>query len=105
MTSLCDKQLKRWYRRFNRLYFDGRLEDVDIFYAPTNGCCGQADEDENGERIIVIDPCFALDTCQGRIAVLHEMKHLSLFPHRKHGKRFDAETARLFGLGAYKGLL
>lgn len=98
---LCDRQLRRWYRELNAKWFDGHLLDVDLLYAPHQGCSGTADQDRVG-NIILINPAYALDARTVKLTLLHEMAHISLWPYRWHGEKFQEEMQRLAQLGAFK---
>lgn len=101
---LCSSQLRRWYRDANQRWFGGKLpDDVDLFWAPHDGCSGMAWQEGDG-FVILINPAYALDFHVARLTLLHEMAHLALWPYRKHGPRFEAEMRRLAKSGAMKGL-
>lgn len=102
---LCDKQLARWYREFNAKWFDGKLpDDTDVLYAPEEGCSAIANTDEAESFFIKINPAYAVDTNIVKMMLLHELCHIALWPHKSHGKKFQAEMQRLALAGAFKGV-
>ncbi|HTV07820.1 MAG TPA: SprT-like domain-containing protein [Candidatus Aquilonibacter sp.] len=102
---LSDRQLRRWYRDFNRRFFGGCLpSDADVLYAPVDGAHGDALVESNGEFTVRINPACAIDWRIVRMTLLHEMAHLKLWPYRAHGERFEKEMQRLACAGAFKGL-
>lgn len=101
---LCDKQLARWYREFNRKWFDGRLpDDTDVLYAPYEGACGLVWHEE-GSFIIQINPAYAVDSRMVKFTLLHELCHIALHPDQSHGRAFQTEMKRLATSGAFKGI-
>lgn len=110
MTS--DKQLKLWYAKFNRLYFNGELPtDTILYWNPGNDAAAitcPVFEVADGKFEITIDPMYSGMVKWWKVLLLHEMIHVRLWPkHPKHnhGKLFEDEKARIFALGAYKKLL
>lgn len=103
-----DPTLKRWFREYNKKYFDNKLPNVYCFWEPsfvTSDELGELWEKEPGLFILRIDPAIKFCKELSRITLLHEMSHLKLWPYLGHGKGFPAEIARLIFLGAYKTLL
>ena len=104
-------QLKRWYRNFNKRFFNGSLtDDVELFY----GNCVRdmhwyaytSDFDDKEGFEICIDKQFENDETFAKILLLHEMIHIKTWKARKcHGEEFEKEIIRLVKIGAYKGLL
>lgn len=102
--TLCDRNLRRWYREANARWFGGALpEDVDVLYAPYAGCSAVAMRDAGENFFIQINPAFALDRKMVQLALLHEMAHIALWPYKKHGQRFEDEMLRLAAAGAMRG--
>lgn len=102
-----DAKLRRYYHRWNARYFEGRLpEDVEFRWEADADYenCGTA-RLENGKGFIHLNPALHINFAQVLISLAHEMIHLLLWPYRRHGKRFNAEVARLVLAGMYKGLL
>jgi hypothetical protein len=103
MTGLSHTQLKRWYRSFNRRWFESRLpEDMDVLYVPDDGAHGTAICYPNGELVIEVDTALA-GTRFAKMVLLHEMCHHATGDWG-HGVRFQAGMARLAMLGAFKGI-
>lgn len=103
-----DKTLKRWFREYNKRYFDNALPNATIFWEPafvTTEDLGEIWEKAPGVFIVRIDPAVKFCGDFTRIILLHEMMHLRLWPYRDHGEKFQAEKARLIFLGAYRKLL
>lgn len=102
---MSDPQLKRWFRRYNRRYFDGTLpSDVRISYCWVTKAHGNCSLDPDGKFHIRINP-DSTGTREGRrFTLLHEMVHVKLWPVCTHGKAFDAEMLRLAKAGAMRGL-
>jgi len=105
---LCHRRVTRWYRLYNERWFNDDLpHDVDVYWIPTNKCAADLNVLFNDPEsyILQLNPAFALDMNIARIALLHEMAHIKLWPYKKHGPSFDEEIQRLATIGAYKGLL
>lgn len=99
-----DRDLRRWYNQFNELYFKGVLpDDVDVVYAPHEGCTGTASQDEAG-FVILINPQYSVNTRDAKIVLLHEMTHMLVWPYRWHGEKFQNVMLNLAMQGAFKGL-
>ena len=97
-----ERQLKLMYNKFNVRYFSGELPDVKIHYEPVSA---YADCDEvDGAMVIRINPSIGgwLDFL--KLTLLHEMVHVKLWPHRKHGVKFDREIQRLLGFKEVRAL-
>ena len=102
--KLCDKELGRAYRKYNKLYFDGALpQDVDVFFSPAEDSYGQVQE-EAGGWTLQINPKYSPDHRMWKMVLLHEMAHLAVHPYPSHGAKFQAEMLRLATAGAFKGL-
>ncbi len=104
-NDFSDRQLKRWYREFNRKWWADELpHDVDLLYAPMRETVAELDHDQAGTPVIRIDPLFSICPRMVCLALLHEMAHIRLRPLRGHGATFQAEMQRLAQAGAMKGL-
>ena len=101
-----DPTLKKWFRTFNKRYFDGTLPNCVVFWEPafvTGDELGEVKQE--GERIILrIDPSIRFTSAVTKLVLLHEMSHLRLWPYLGHGRKFQAEMLRLAALGAFKNL-
>lgn len=100
-----DRQLRRWYRDYNRRYFGGRLPvDTVCYYSTVDHCYGDCACDAAGRFTIRVNPDITSRRCSRRFTLLHEMAHVAVWPRRTHGKYFDSEMLRLANAGALKGL-
>ena len=103
--TLSEPSLRRWYRDFNRRWFANRLgHEVDILYAPIEGCWGDTRPDDPECFVIRINPRYSLCTRSARLTLLHEMVHVELWPYAAHGPRFEARMQALAAAGAMRGL-
>jgi len=111
MTS--DALLARWYRQFNRRYFNGELpaENVILCWEPVEDCdadCAKIHEavtdKETDDFLIRIDPIYRTSLRVAKMTLLHEMVHVKLWPHVSHGARFQREMMRLAQSGAFRRL-
>ena len=99
-----DRQLKRWYREINLRYHGGELPgDIDIIYAPADGCSGLV-EFEAEQTVLTINPKYFIDTRAVRLTLHHEMVHIKIGKKYGHGQRFHKEMLRLAELGAFKSI-
>lgn len=102
---LSDRRLRNWYRNFNRLWFaEGLPEDVDVLYAPVEGCSGRTFPEDHDAFVIRINPQFSVCERMTRLTLLHEMVHVELWPYATHGPRFEARMQELAAAGAMRGL-
>lgn len=102
---LSDTKLRRWYREYNRRFFGGALsDDVDILYAPVEGCCADVDNCPAHDFVLRINPAYAINVGFVRLALLHEMVHIKLWPCQTHGAAFQREMKRLAAADAFRGL-
>lgn len=105
-----DLQLKRWYAKYNRLYFNSELPDVLIYWEPSpaaNAHTCESHEAQNEPYTIVLDPAMKGFEKLWHMTLLHEMIHVALWktnPHHNHGGPFQREKNRLYELGALKRL-
>lgn len=99
--NLSHTQLRRWYRTYNRRWFNGELpDDMDVLYAPMDREHGLAECHPNEERIITIDTMYATPRI-ARWFLLHEMTH-HYTGDWTHGNIFQAGQMRLAMLGAFR---
>jgi hypothetical protein len=100
-----DRQLKRWYNEFNRRWFEeGLPEEVDVLYAPVEGCWGETVPVDRHSFVIRIDPHCAISNRVTKMTLLHEMTHVELWPYCTHGPRFERRMQELAACGAMRGL-
>jgi hypothetical protein len=105
--SFNHKDLRRWWNLFNRKYHGGKLPQVTIRYEHVDGHCACLEyfnEKDEEKRVIRIDTLYALDSRVTKVAIHHEQIHLAT-GSMVHGKIYYDEEARLYRLGAFKGLL
>ena len=111
--ALSDRRLKRLYRHFNRRYFDGALPDsTEVWWEHVDGACADCDVDNCGlafdagsdSFMIRLNPDIGWSERNAKLALLHEMVHVKLYPNFNHGRRFQNEMIRLAALGAFDRL-
>ena len=106
-----DRQLKNWFQKYNRLYFNGELPDNTIIHwepcsADNANTCPVYEVADNCFKILV-DPAISGQPKFWKMILLHEMCHIAIWrKHLKHehGKAFQAEKNRVYELGALKNL-
>jgi predicted SprT family Zn-dependent metalloprotease len=108
---VSDRQLKHWYDKYNKLWFNNDLPSHTVlFWEPLPKDAGNTCpvyEVDHGQFLIKIDPSLKGVPCYFKITLLHEMTHLKLwpkYPRSKHGKVFQNEMQRLANDGAFKQL-
>ena len=106
MPLKSDRQLKKYFNNFNRLYFDGQLPDTTcVWWEPlggtTFGDCFYL-EDEKVWRIR-INPFVGGWRTIYRMTLLHEMIHIKC--GSAHGVKFDKERQRLLGFKKIRDLV
>jgi hypothetical protein len=110
---LSDRRLKRWYREFNRQYFDGQLPDnTEVWWEHVDGAiacvdydgCGVTFDESTDTFLIRINPAVAWSTRQARFALLHECAHIKVGIKFGHRAKFQLEMLRLAHCGALKAL-
>lgn len=100
---LSDKRLRRWFLKYNDLYFENRLPScTKITWRPVEGCWAQAFGGEAPE--IHIHPMCGVSNGWTKLTLLHEMAHLDLYPSINHGASFENRMKELAQAGAFKGL-
>lgn len=107
-----DPTLRRWYMRFNDVFFGGELPlDIPVYWEPATGNLGETfeventDEGESPDLAIRLDPCLRFSSMMAKLTLIHEMAHVRIYPYLGHGKPFDAEIKRLCGFREYRKLL
>jgi hypothetical protein len=98
-----DRQLVRWYQKYNRLYFDSRLPDAFVWYEVPAGAYADCDIVDGVWRIR-INPSLAGWQQLAKFTLLHEQVHIKLHPYRNHGKKFNSEMLKLAEAGAFNDL-
>lgn len=99
-----DNQLKRWYLRYNRLYFAAQLPtDAQIWWEVPRGAYADCDLVQGVWRIR-INPSLAGWPQLAKLTLLHELVHLKLHPYQRHGRKFNSEMLRLAEAGALDDL-
>jgi hypothetical protein len=117
MRKDSDPDLWQWFLDYRRRYFYRKggtelpdPEHVTVFWHPCPaadgkiGDYGECYEIEPGEFVLKVSAKYAIDSRQARIALLHEMVHLKLWPYKNHGPTFHKEMLRLAKLGAFHAL-
>lgn len=100
--AASDPTLKRWYRKYNRLYFKGELpEDTAVYWEPADGNLGDTHEVEDGEFVIRIDPCLRFSDKMAKMTLMHELVHVKYPNSGDHGRVFQREMLRLAKVGAF----
>lgn len=105
-----DPTLKRWFREYNRRYFDNALPNATVFWEPsfvTGDDIGECQWRDTEPKVIIrIDPSIKFSSNHTRLVLLHECIHLKLGPEVNcQTEAFKGEIARLVALGAYTKLL
>lgn len=101
---LCDKELQRAYRDYNRRWFNEELpEDVDCLFTPVDDCYGLVLQ-EGGGWLLQINPKYSMEGRLWRMTLLHEMAHLQVRPYRLHGVAFQDTMLNLARKGAFRSL-
>lgn len=105
-----NKQLRKAFRCYNKLYFNNQLEEPDIvrYSNITNeGASGLTTWQTQGATKIQIHSGLKKFEKLSCIVLLHEMAHLAvgLDCIEQHGIRYQAEIYRLIMAGAYDSLL
>lgn len=98
---MTNRDLQRWYRRYNKEYFGGKLPPARVRFAKI-AWMGEA---YLGSGEIYINVLLKKWERGGaRFTLLHEMAHLSLPASVDHGPRFQKEMLRLAKAGAFNGV-
>lgn len=101
---VADPVLTRWYKKYNEKFFENRLpHDALVGWNPCEGDFAEV-EKKDGRFELRINPQYNVAPSVWKMSLLHEMAHVSLYPYKTHGKRFQDEMKRLSELGAFSGL-
>lgn len=105
-----NRRLLYWFRKYNRLYWGGRLKEIPIYYDNIDGKvddAGQCILSEDRSKVIAIAISIVIqDFNSVKTALLHEMEHYAIYPKGiNHGRYFYAEQDRVYALRAYRGIL
>ena len=97
-----DRQLKRWWGTYNRLYFDNSLPDTIVFWEAVSSAYATHQVVE-GQHVIRINSGVGRVAKRGigSCVLLHEQVHQRLYPYQRHGKRFNRKMLRLAEAGAF----
>jgi hypothetical protein len=106
-----DRQLRHWYAKFNRLYWnEGLPVNTVLYWEPSPGndaiTC-PVFEVADGCFVIKLDPAIKGEPNFWKMVLLHEMVHVAIWqkhPKHEHGKVFINEKDRIYELGALKKL-
>jgi hypothetical protein len=96
-TQWGDERLDRLFKRYNRIYWGGRLPRYRVRTAALDSTVHSAHCDPR-KRIIEIDPSQCASDRVVRSKLLHEMVHAAI--PSNHDLKFCAEIERLLRLGA-----
>lgn len=115
--------LLRIFRRYNRKYFGGRLPEPFVCWGTLPDCdarfypIGKAKryrtiggkkwhDCDKKKPIVLVDIGLRNrnETARIRMAIIHEMAHMTLPLTARHGPRFEREMLRLANASAFKGL-
>jgi hypothetical protein len=104
-TPLTTRRLRRWYRTYNRRYFNGELPpNIPLKLVEDRDHRGYVLGEKRESCTIAINEAYYWDTGIGRMTLLHEMVHVKLCPYPNHGPRFQEEMQRLAASGAFRRL-
>ena len=107
------KQLKRYYNDYNTRWFGGHLPtNTEVWWEPVDGAiaivdvdgCGLSFDETSDTFMIRINPAIAWSSRQTRMAVLHEMAHMAIYPSPGHGVKFQKTMQLLARAGALSTL-
>lgn len=104
--------LRKLYLHYRERYFGNTIpEDVPVCWSGEVSPKDRAhlairiEDDGTTSFEIHLDPVLrVLGPDWYKMALLHEMAHLKIYPKTKHGKLFDAEMFRLAHEGAFNGI-
>lgn len=108
MTS--DRQLKHWFDKYNREWFNGEVPETIIYWEPPADAHAESCpvfEVADGKFEIKMDPANRGIPFYWKILLLHEMVHIKLwarYPKHQHGRVFQEEMLNLAQAGAFKKL-
>jgi hypothetical protein len=99
-------ELKRWYRKLNRLFFNGELPDNVVVRwdasEPDVACTEKRDKDDPTAYVIGFNRKKNPTKSLLLSAMLHEMVHCATEFKDEHGPAFDKWHKRLVRRGAFK---
>lgn len=101
--KLREKDLRKYFREFNELYFSNKVPEPDILkykHMP------KSDGECSGDTVYV-DSDLQTHRRLTKLVLLHEMIHLLLGEDYlpEHGQKFAVEMQRLWNIGAFEDLL
>ena len=106
MDKKSNPELKRWYRKINRLYFSGALPDNVVVHwdstEPDVACTEKLDKDDPTAYIITFNPKKNPTKSILLSSLLHEMVHVFLKFSDNHGPAFDKAHRMLVKKGAFR---
>jgi hypothetical protein len=104
-----DPELMVEWRKYNRLLFGNSLRNDVILYWDSlseEEADGEInDEIIPGKFVIRIKAALAGWKNQWRIALIHEMAHLHIWPYQRHGEQWDREIVRLCKYKSFRKLI
>jgi predicted metal-dependent hydrolase len=101
---LTNKKLKSLYKRYNKKYWKGRLPDISVRFADTEGAWGHTHFEGSEPVYIEINRAVRTWTRTVKFTLLHECCHVACPVQVEHGPRFDHEMLRLARAGAFHNL-
>lgn len=102
---MTNVQLKRWYRRYNRLYFGGKLPRLTVRFEKMHLDFLGLSTSIGGKWVLIeLSKEIKKWPRLARQILLHEMVHVSLPQTVMHGPRFEKQMLRLAKASAFKGL-
>jgi hypothetical protein len=106
MDGKSTPELKRWYRKLNRKFFNGDLPDNVIVRwdadEPDVACTEKRDKDDPTAYVIGFNRKKNPTKSLLLSAMLHEMIHCATEFKDQHGPAFDKWHKRLVRRGAFK---
>lgn len=101
---LTNKDLKHWYKHYNKKFWQNRLPDIPVRFANTGKNWGQTHFEGHEPAYIEISREAKKSRAVSLMTLLHEQVHVFLPDRIIHGPKFEAEMLRLAKAGAFKGL-
>ena len=106
MESKSTPELKRWYRKLNRLYFGGELPDNVIVRwdssEPDVACTEKRDKEDPTAYVITFNPKKNPTKSILLSAMLHECVHVATAFKDNHGEAFHKWHKKLVNRGAFR---
>ena len=106
--TVTDKQLRRWYKEYNKAYFHDLLPDLPVYFTNVGfDCMAQTEFDSAGATEIKFSPFLQKVPRYCAMVMLHEQCHVSVGNKEKtyHGKLWRDERKRLLDSGAFTRLI